>query len=147
MDAAIGLQLIWQRTNEPARDDRFQQWPEFDRVAANRVRDQRAIAPAAAIFAAAERAAEQRDPNATARAMGLAGAGVLLPHGDQKALLDKLMAAEADSWGKLELAQRVVVSGVVLSADLALAACRIASRNLLPIGFVASPEMLPAKSH
>lgn len=124
VDAAIGLQLIWQRTNEPARDDRFQQWPEFDRVAANRARDQRAVAPAAAIFAAAERAAGQGDPTATARAIRLAGAGVLLPHSDQKALLEKLMAAEADSWGKLELAQRIVVSGVVLSADLALAALR-----------------------
>jgi hypothetical protein len=121
-DAAIGLQLIWQRANEPARDDRFRQWPEFDRVLSNRARDQRVVAPAAAIFAAAERAAGQGDPKATARAMRLAGAGVLLPHGDQRVLLERLMGVEADSWGKLELAQRIVVGGVVLSADLALAA-------------------------
>jgi hypothetical protein len=124
VDAAIGLQLIWQRTNEPARDDRFRQWPEFDRVTFNRAREQRAVAPAAAIFAAAKRAAEQGEPKATARAIGLAGAGVLLPHGDQKALLGTLMAAEADSWGKLDLAQRIVVGGEVLSADLALTALR-----------------------
>lgn len=124
VDAAIGLQLIWQRTNEPARDDRFRQWPEFDRVAANRARDQRAVAPAVVIFAATERAAGQGDPKATARAIRLAGAGAVLPHGDQKALLEKLMAAETDSWGKLEFAQRIVIGGVVLSADLALAALK-----------------------
>lgn len=121
-DAAVGLQLIWQRNNEPARDGRFPQWPEFDRVAANRARDQHPVPSAAAIFASAERAAGEGNSKASARAAKLAGAGVLLPHGDQKALLDTLMAAEADSWGKLELAERIVVSGVVLSADLSLAA-------------------------
>ena len=43
------------------------------------------------------------------RAIRLAAGGSALPHGDQKALLEKLMAAEADSWDKLELAQRIVV--------------------------------------
>ena len=124
VDAAIGLQAIWQQNHGPTRSDRFRQWPEFDRMATNRARDQSAVDSAAVIFAAAERAAGQNNRNATIRATRLAMAGVLLPHGDQKSLLEKLMAAEGYNRSKLDLAQRIVVGGVVLSGNLALTALR-----------------------
>jgi hypothetical protein len=115
IEAAIGLQVIWQNRNEPRSDRVFQNWPDFERAAANRARDRSVSTDAAdAIFAAAEVAIAEGTPHGLKRALKLAARAVLLPHGDKSEELDVLLDSEIEARLKLDLMQCMVVGGLVV---------------------------------
>lgn len=116
-EAAVGLQVIWQAHNEARRDAKFQQWPDFERAVSNRSRDRKISSDAAdAILRAAEAAKADGTAKGLRRAMSLAGRAVLLPHGERSSFYAELIDASPDLRAKLDLAQLMVVGGLVLSS-------------------------------
>lgn len=121
-EAAVGLQVIWQKRNEPVLDDnnrKFSQWPDFARAAANRLRDRsQSCDTADLLFEAAANLRKARSPKDLARAARFAGCAVLLPHGERTAFLIDCLQDELPHRLRLELAQRMTVGGLMVPAGI-----------------------------
>ncbi|MES0110028.1 hypothetical protein [Mesorhizobium sp. M0013] len=120
-EAAVGLQVIWQQRNEPMPEGKFGNWPDFGRAVANRSRDRTQTCDVAEVLMAGARTLNEEDtPNGLARAARFAGCAVLLPHGDRATEFDEILNGDIPYGVRRELAQRMVVGGLVVPADLIL---------------------------
>ncbi|MEK1888456.1 MAG: hypothetical protein AAAB35_13000 [Phyllobacterium sp.] len=126
-EAAMGLQVMWQESNEPRREGRvFQPWPDFERAAARRFGDRNASTNAAeAILAAATAAKSEGTREGLRRGIKLAGCAVLLPHGEKSAIFADLIISDVETSLKLVLAQRMVVGGEVVPSTIIAASLRV----------------------
>ncbi|MBT1157117.1 hypothetical protein J1C56_16090 [Aminobacter anthyllidis] len=122
LEAAVGLQIIWQQRNEPVPDDnnrKFGGWPDFARAAANRSRDRaQSCDTAELLLQAAETVRDGGSPKELGLAARYAGCAVLLPHGDRTAFLIDIVQADLPNQLRLEFAQRMTVGGIVVPASI-----------------------------
>jgi hypothetical protein len=120
-EAAIGLQVIWQQRHEPPQDGKFSNWPDFAAAAANRSKDRALTCDIAEVLmAAAHTLRKDGGANTMTRVARFAGCAVLLPHGDRAAEFDEILSADIPHRVRRELAQRMVVGGLVVPADTVL---------------------------
>ncbi|MER9565700.1 hypothetical protein [Mesorhizobium sp. M0571] len=120
-EAAVGLQVIWQQRHEPIPEGKFGNWPDFARAAANRSRDRAQTCDIAEVLiAAAHTVKEEGSPNDLVRVARFVGCAVLMPHGDRAAEFDEILIGNITDGVRRELAQRMVVGGLVVPADTIL---------------------------
>ena len=123
-DAGLVLKEIWDRDQNTPAASPLKTWPDFSTVAARR--EQRraeaatAAAPAAAtIFAAIERMVAPGSSEKRQRvAIALGRIGLIMPHGNQRAAIDALLALPLPVRGKRELLAALVLDGEVIGAEL-----------------------------
>ncbi|MER8370596.1 hypothetical protein NKH84_24065 [Mesorhizobium sp. M0902] len=120
-EAAVGLQVIWQQRHEPVPEGKFSKWPDFARAAANRSRDRGQTCDIAEVLVeAAHTLNKEGAPNGLTRAARFVGCAVLLPHGDRAAEFNEILSGDIPQGVRRELAQRMVVGGLVVPADTIL---------------------------
>jgi hypothetical protein len=130
-DAGWVLKEIWDRRHNAPAPSPFKAWPDFATVAARRQERRDGAAPAAAappagmIFAAIERMTAPGTSEKRQRvAIALGCIGLSMPHGNQSAAIDALVALPQPLRCKRELLAALVLDGEVISAELALQAIR-----------------------
>jgi len=129
-DAGLVLKEIWDRQQNTPAPSPLKAWPDFSTVGTRR--EQRraeaataAVPPAAMIFAAIERMAAPGGSEKRQRvAIALGRIGLSMPHGNQRAAIDALLALPLPMRGKRELLAALVLDGEVISAELPLQAIR-----------------------
>ena len=120
-EAAIGLHVIWLQQNEPMEETRFNSWPDFARAAKNRTRDRTLTCDIAEVLiAAADTVQAEGGEKASNRVARYLGSAALLPHGDQASRLNEFLAGDLPIHTRLELAQRMVVGGLLIPAETIL---------------------------
>ncbi|MER8910444.1 hypothetical protein NKH99_22665 [Mesorhizobium sp. M0854] len=120
-EAAVGLQVIWQQRHEPMPEGKFGNWPDFARAATNRSRDRAQTRDIAEVLiAAAHTVKEEGSPNDLVRVARFVGCAVLMPHGDRAAEFNEILIGNITHGVRRELAQRMVVGGLVVPADTIL---------------------------
>jgi hypothetical protein len=130
-DAGWVLKEIWDRRHNAPAPSPFKAWPDFATVAARRQERRDGAAPAAAappagmIFAAIERMTAPGTSEKRQRvAIALGPIGLSMPHGNQSAAIDALLALPQPLRSKRELLAALVLDGEVISAELPLEAIR-----------------------
>ncbi|TLX08598.1 hypothetical protein [Rhizobium sp. MHM7A] len=119
VEAAIGLQMIWQQRNEPRIKKAYHPWPDFERAMANRSRDRgTSTVSAEAILRAAKRAKSDGTGEGLRRALKFAGCAALLPHGQRMDFYVELICADVDPRSKLDLANKMLVGGLMVPASV-----------------------------
>ncbi|RWA70661.1 MAG: hypothetical protein EOQ28_19995 [Mesorhizobium sp.] len=152
-EAASGLQVIWLQRHEPVPTGKFGSWPDFARAAANRLSDRTQTCDVAEVLMTAARTVKQEGaPKALTRAAWFAGCAALLPHGDRTAQFSEILNGDIPLGMRRDLAQRMVVGGLIVPADaildgLAAAISEHGDRKWIPDGelsiFFSWVQLLP----
>jgi hypothetical protein len=130
-DAGLVLKETWERQQNTPAPSPFSAWPDFATVSARRqerrveATQNAAVPPAAMIFAAIERLVTPGRGEPHQRiAVALGRIGISMPHGNQGAAIEALLALPQPLRNKREFLTALVLDGEAISAGLPLQAVR-----------------------